>query len=248
MFVTEHRVNLFNSLLDVTEAYRLARLKDLDTFLQNAAMLAKTHAMGPSVGCFILHRHNDLDDSEHMVRSERINQHGQIGVVTRAERRERDDALEPVSFKVEMVDGEFSLSPVEFSSLERDKVAAQALLTNQNFLRAFAQLVYDAEFEEIIGLTVVSAVELENPALTYIEEYAIFNGVRENVVYPAHIGDVLPDSAIPTTWRLSSSDDPDKRKTWDPSKGPKPEYVCFRVCVPYSPGHAIEHRACPNWV
>lgn len=254
MQISQPSIDTFNCLLDVTDAYRLAKMKDFDDFLRSAADLASRYKIGAEVGCFILHRHDKLNEGEVMARSERTNDQNQSGIVTRPENFKSLVDPVPVSFRFSTAaEGTFGIIPLEYSNSEHYARAARRILEQEGFLNEFAQLIYTHEMEEIVGLTLVSAAEMRDPTWTYVEEFALHDGVRENIVYPCQTVGYPEEDLIPTTWRLNATNDPDKTRTdpnrWNPSKGqPKPEYVCFKVCVKYSPGHAIEHRECANWV
>lgn len=232
MMLAERNNEVFNSMLDIEDAYQLSKVRDINKFLELASSIATKRKIDSRIGCFILHRHNLLKDNEVMLRGERVNLGGKAGIATRATDFSHAISASPVSFKLQCHSGEIALTPLEYSTIPSDRKGYEALCESKDFLLDFYKLAKEMNLDQLVGISIISKLIPANEKEVVIERFAIHEGAHENIVSMESVDAIKHDNAIPTTWSLVGNVTPQS---------------CLRMCVDRSPGHSREHVSCSNW-
>lgn len=232
MILAERSNEAFNSMLDIEDVYKLSKISNIDKFLELASSIATSRKIDSRIGCFILHRHNLLQDNEVMLRGERASLGGKAGIVTRATDFSHAISASPVSFKLQCHSGEVILTPLEYSTLPSDRKGYEALCESKDFLLEFYNLAKEMNLDQLVGISIISKLIPTNEKEVVVERFAIHEGAHENIVSMESVDTIKHDNAIPTTWSLFGNVTPQS---------------CLRMCVDRSPGHSKEHVSCSNW-
>lgn len=197
---------------------------DFEAFLDRASDLFVAHAVEKFAGVFLLHRHNSLDDDTAMVETSALYK-GEATLVT-SPRPLAGDIGTPTRWALR--DGAFC--PIEFSD-DTGLIAPRAeLLSRPAFLAAFAALIGDYGFEDLLGLCLFDRdyFHEDHDGMILVEQIDV--DTASNVV--RWVEDIDDKSGlIETVWHFIQV---------TPTK-PKCLPTCTQYCIKRSPGHAIEH-------
>lgn len=219
----------YNSLLDVNSADQRVHVgQKFAALLEEAGACFFEFGVDEYYSIDLLHKHNSIDSEHIMLEDEEVLDDGTAALTTmKATRPSKDDSFAPSTFKLRAG----NLIPLEFS---RDPVVNSAigkLPQHIEFLCAYQHLLTKYELSEFIGLGFAGRrfydglradqILVEESDLDRVANIVTIKD-RESVEY---------DKVISTSWAFKRT-----------IKRCYTATVCVKVCVIYTPGHAIEHR------
>lgn len=196
-----------------------------EPFLAQAGELFVAHGVEQFAGVFLLHRHNSLEAGTAMVEIGALRD-GQPTLVT-SPRPLAAGVGTPTRWALR--DGAFC--PIEFSD-DPDLAGQRAeLVSRPAFLAAFAALVRDHGFADLLGLCLFDRdyFHEDHAGMILVEETEM--ATSSNVV--RWVSDIADKSGlIETVWHFIQP---------TPTK-PKCVPTCTQYCIKRSPGHATSHE------
>ncbi|KAA1244557.1 hypothetical protein F0Q45_24850 [Mycobacterium simiae] len=219
----------YNLLLDVNSAdqsvhedQKLARL------LEQAGAYFFKFGVDEYYSVELLHKHNTIDPDHIMLEDAEVLGDGTAALTTmKVKRPSREDTFAPSTFKLQTG----KLIPLEFSRDPAVNIAIGKLPQHSEFVCAYQRLLADYGLSEFIGLGFAGR--------------RFYDGLRPDQILveesdPERVANIITirnRDAIEHAKLISTS--------WAFKRTIKRCYtatVCVKVCVIYTPGHAIEHR------
>jgi hypothetical protein len=225
MLENAYSPSIYNQLLLVQQAdLAVKKSPRFDEFLHRAGELFVANQVNKTVGVFLLHRHNSIDDNTLMLERAGI-RNGETVLIT---------GPNPISSGLgvptrwALTNGSFA--PTEFGTDSELGEQLVELKAKADFLSSFANLLVEYKLESYLGLCLFDRdyFHEDRSDMILVEESEL--DTSSNIVkWVRNFDD--KSKLIQTVWHFESP----------LVAGPGCVPLCKQYCVMYSPGHAIEH-------
>ena len=227
MRIRDYNPEDYNALPDVMDADESIKKDNIKVrFLEEALACFSKHNAQDEFLVILLHKHNDVGESEIMLEDEETLPSGKSALTTRkAPIREKSQDHRPC--KLKFSNGE--AIPIEFSSDPEASASFDALIKKEDFLKDFSRLIdkFDASNSFGIGMKnreMSRRISEDEVLAEMIDTDRVAN------ILTAESATVAED-AIETSWSFQN----DKVAAYG-------RYLAVTWCIVRGPGHSLEPR------
>ncbi|WP_041388681.1 hypothetical protein [Polaromonas sp. JS666] len=218
----------YNKLPTVFDADLALRQRDRDSVIEELLIVIEDHGLQNSVGLRLLHRHNEIAESEVMLEEARFDEHG-LALVTLASPVAAVDST--VAANSWMLDGDEFIA-VEYSRASLLQSPGVSPKTQPLFFSALQRKLREFDVETWVGPALIESdfVSSHSQGRELLLEQSAFDD-RANVLRYVSIDEIAPSGVVETFWVASVEAATRKSPATKAPGGTKTiKKVCKRIC------------------
>lgn len=210
----------YNSLPGVMKAHTaISLLPNFHSTLEEVGHILAKNNLHDVIGISLIHRHNDLSDSEIMFQySEQLDDGTTALVTARTSIIDIHEPICPMNWRVNTND---SIEPLEYCLSSDSELGEDFFTKNQPIFSDVAEVLERNNIEKLLGLSLLRASELGEASSKYIAVEYTDSKRGTNIVTLRQRDECI--DFITTLWRFDGAE--------------QQRCIPFQQCVPRSPGH-----------